>query len=213
MLSASDKTVFKTVSNATGIKSAIACITVFISPGNAAVMSANNCTTAFNMSGATPVTASTSPGNVATTAFINSAAPSTSAGSISATSDGIPFAISTPNSEIAVGRVDNTCLMTGSRLLANVFAELIKSFNASSKSASGFASATIKFSHAAFVIPNDPCKVVAASFAVVPVIPICSCTTWIAFTTLSNERLFAFILLSTAAASRTSRFISSCVPP
>ena len=51
------------------------------------------------------------------------------------------------------------------------------------KSTSSRPSPVMKFSHAAFAMPMEPLIVVAASLAVVPVMPMFSCTVWMASTT------------------------------
>ena len=51
------------------------------------------------------------------------------------------------------------------------------------KSTSSRPKPVMKFSHAALAMPMEPEMVVAASFAVVPVMPMFSCTVWMASTT------------------------------
>ena len=80
------------------------------------------------------------------------------------------------------------------------------------KSASGSASATSRLSHDAFMALNDPCIVVEASCAVVPVMPSSVCMTWIA--SYTSERLFmSYLTPDIFSASFSSRSISERVPP
>ena len=76
----------------------------------------------------------------------------------------------------------NVLSTIGNRFSKAVSALDTKSSISFPKSASGFDKPATRFSHDVFVIANEPCKVSAASLAVVPVMPISVCTTWIAST-------------------------------
>ena len=84
-------------------------------------------------------------------------------------------------------------------------------------SALSLPSSASQFCHAAFIMPTEPSMVVAASLAVVPLMPICSCMMWMACTTsenLSMDRspISPFACL-TLFASWIRRSISDFVPP
>ena len=70
----------------------------------------------------------------------------------------------------------------GRMFSAAIMAESIKLFTSASKSAFSSAIPVSRFCQAAFVALTLPLIVVMASLAVVPVIPICVCTSWIACT-------------------------------
>ena len=70
----------------------------------------------------------------------------------------------------------------GRMFSAATMAESMKLFTSDSKSAFSSASPVRRLDQAAFVALTLPLIVVMASLAVVPVIPICVCTSWIALT-------------------------------
>ena len=75
-----------------------------------------------------------------------------------------------------------------------------------------------RFCAAAFIALSDPVKVVAASSAVVPVMPRSVWMTWIASMILSNGTSLTFCAVTSIASPSTPeslirRAISSCVPP
>ena len=82
----------------------------------------------------------------------------------------------------------------------------------SSRLAFSSPNAVTRFCHALFIDDTDPCIVVLASFAVVPVIPISVCTMWIASTISAYDDKSNFCPDSFSASARR-RCISSFVPP
>ena len=74
------------------------------------------------------------------------------------------------------------CSTRGRMFLKTVPAASATSVKSCPKSAFSSASPAIRFEYAPFIMPMDPEIVLAASACVVPAMPICVCTSWIAET-------------------------------
>ena len=85
----------------------------------------------------------------------------------------------------------SAALILGMRLSTIVLTDATKLLICVSMDKSSLINATIKSCHAAFAEPALPEIVPAASSNVVPAMPICFCTTLIAFAILPNDMLFA----------------------
>lgn len=116
------------------------------------------------------------------------------------------------NCWIAVPNPLKICVMRGSTLSAAVPTLDTKFSINVSRSALESPMPVIRFVHAACIIPTEPSMVVAASFAVVPVIPRLSWTAWIAVITSENLAGSRACPVSFSA-SATSRSSSDFVPP
>ena len=110
-----------------------------------------------------------------------------------------------------------TSTMTGRTFSMTVPAASISCCVMERRSASGLASAVSQFFQAAFIMFTLPSMVVAASFAVVPVMPIFSCMMWMASVTSANESMLRSAIsplaFLTAFASLIILAISAFVPP
>ena len=88
---------------------------------------------------------------------------------------------------------------------------------ADSKSASSLAMLVTRFSHADFIDPIEPCTVLPASCAVVPVMPISVCTMWMASVISAklsmDKSAISPLAFLTLFASLIRRSISFLVPP
>ena len=113
---------------------------------------------------------------------------------------------------------DSACPIRGTRLSATVATDSIRFPVSAPRSAFSSEIPVSRFCHAACMDEIDPWIVDAASAAVVPVMPILSCTTPIASMILSKETSFTVfavtvIWLPSTPESLMSRAISDAVPP
>ena len=88
---------------------------------------------------------------------------------------------------------------------------LVTSFTSLPMSAFSLPRPANKFCMAALVLPHEPLMVSAASFAVVPVMPISVWMTWIA-SVISEKEVMSNVFPASFPASSSRRCISSCVP-
>ena len=185
------------------------CIPAVISCGNSPVNAVISC-------GINSTTMSIMSGNISVMPLITLCTAFISTGKRSLISGGISFNISgkvsfiSPSTSLPSPSI--TVFIRGIRFLATVTTLSTKSEIKPLKLALSSAIPVSRFCQAALAIPIEPLIVVAASFAVVPVIPISVCTTCIASYT-SFKLLMSYLTPLSFSASSKSLCISSLVPP
>ena len=125
------------------------------------------------------------PGRLFTNSDSNDVAPCISDGSICSISGGIYGANFCARLDIPVTILGSVSAIRGTRLSATAITESTRLLISTPMSCDGSAIPVSRFVHADFIMPMEPCIVVAASFAVVPIAARASSCVMVPFFTAS----------------------------